>query len=691
MSTLKEPRISPVYYLGRNPQLIDRIAERLSDRGVQILGFDDLTELAVAITPLRCPVLLLEIEMVPANQTLSSLVRYLEMLFRAKPSLVCIAPTEDPRQRLAALRARAVAYFTPPLELGQVAEKLAQISGAPSKTRYCVLVVDDDPNEALEAERILVQDNMQIRRVEDPMSVLDALADFKPDLIVMDLYLPDVSGIELTTIIREHEAYFGIPIVFVSGEVIAEKQAGALSVGDDRFVAKPLEARTLVTAAHTCIERSQRHWHQTETATNTDRTTGFYNRAYFIKRLESTFSEHTEESARIAVLLIEVDHLEALIERIGQASADRLIGDLGGRLQQGLPKGDLIARYEAARFAVIAARDDPNAFTEASQQLVEAIRKISFEPATQGIDISISISIGIGLMRPPPDDALTLISRAETACAAAIKAGGGCVKVHEPFVPRTRQVDEKTQLTDLLEKALANDSFQLTYQPILNLRQQNDAQYETLLRLRSPDGELIPPRDFLPTAEHSRLIASIDRWVMTHSCAVLQDENQQGNRLRFFIHHSAATMAADDWVDWMRRQIIDHDLVHLRPVLQLRLTDIAEHRELMQQRLQQLQKLGMEICVTDFEESPEALGIVKDLPVSIIKLAPKSVSDLGAKKLKQLTLQLHAMNRQVIAPGIENPQTIGDVWSAGIDFIQGNFIQSPQQTLSFDFSESLLA
>lgn len=80
---------------------------------------------------------------------------------------------------------------------------------------------------------------------------------------------------------------------------------------------------------------------------------------------------------------------------------------------------------------------------------------------------------------------------------------------------------------------------------------------------------------------------------------------------------------------------------------------------------------------------------LEDLPVSIIKLAPKPVSGLRTK-LKALAQQLQGFNYQVIAPGIENPQTIGDVWSCGIDLIQGNFIQSPQETLDFDFSESLL-
>ena len=85
-----------------------------------------------------------------------------------------------------------------------------------------------------------------------------------------------------------------------------------------------------------------------------------------------------------------------------------------------------------------------------------------------------------------------------------------------------------------------------------------------------------------------------------------------------------------------------------------------------------------------------SVKILEKLPVSIIKLAPKAATDLRTKKLKVLAHQLHAFNCQVIAPGIENPQTIGDVWNSGIDFIQGNFIQSPQETLDFDFSESLL-
>ncbi|MFI0459992.1 MAG: PleD family two-component system response regulator, partial [Candidatus Thiodiazotropha endolucinida] len=168
-----------------------------------------------------------------------------------------IADNPDLKTRLSAMRVDASVYWVKPVDPYLAAKRIRELSSTYSHTTYRVLIVEDDPAQADFADAILSKANFDCRCVTDPLQVMDVLQDFKPDLILMDLYMPEASGTELTTVIREDNEFLDVPIVFLSGEQDLDKQLSALSFGGEDFLSKPIAPKHLITTVTNRIRRAR--------------------------------------------------------------------------------------------------------------------------------------------------------------------------------------------------------------------------------------------------------------------------------------------------------------------------------------------------------------------------------------------------------------------------------------------------
>ena len=144
-----------------------------------------------------------------------------------------------------------------PVDPEALSGRLLALCGAAEGAPYRVLVVDDQEVAALFATRVLEKAGMQVRALADALTLLEALAEFRPDLILMDLHMPGADGLELTQIIRQQEGFLTTPVVFLSGEVDPNRQMDALRVGGDDFLAKPVAVDRLVDTVRRRIEAAR--------------------------------------------------------------------------------------------------------------------------------------------------------------------------------------------------------------------------------------------------------------------------------------------------------------------------------------------------------------------------------------------------------------------------------------------------
>ncbi|MGA7980024.1 MAG: EAL domain-containing protein [Chromatiaceae bacterium] len=671
-------------YLGKDPGIPEELAPLLAQQGLQLECFSSELDLITSRTDLGpCAVLVVDLHAGSTEGALVEFVDRLKLRFGSSPKLVCIAQASDIGVRLQALRAGVKAVFPVPVVAAELADKLAELAGIGSPERYRVLIVDDEPVPALFAARVLEKAGMDTMTVGDPLQVLDALGVFRPDLLLMDLYMPKASGAELTTLIRENDAFFDTPIIFVSGEKDAEKQVVALSVGGDEFLSKPVDPTRLVRIVRHRIRSARNTRSKLGSATVRDDVTGLFNRRHCLRRLDRWITEEGGHGPGEGVLFIELDGGARVQAEMGITAIDPMARQVAQVLREQTGSDDVVARFGDHSFVLIVKRPDRETLLSLAEQLRATV---SVDPVDlNGRRAPLTVSIGVGLFDPPADDALTMISRAEKACATASAAGGDRVETWVSAVPVTTGAHRDNRLVTLIGQSLRSKGFELFYQPMLALRRRHAERYETFLRLRAPDGEYIPPFDFIPVAQRHGMIAQIDRWVMIRALEVLADRRREHRIPMLFVHQTMASAEDADWVLWLRDQIRDRDLIKARPILQFHLRDVVDHLDLAQSRFEQLRRLYLTICVTHFEDDPAAFEAVERLRIPMVKLSFDMVSGADIGPLTHAIGRLHGMDSTVIAGGIEDAQTVGRVWSCGADLIQGNFIQPPVEDLSFDF------
>lgn len=721
----QEPQVPPdarektLYYLGIDPTLPRRLQQSLGGTPFVVKGFAKASDMLWASTQRPADVVLLDPARLPEDLPAAELLNRMEKRSGVRPVMFCVAPTADIKARVKALREGAAAFFSIPVNIEDVAAKLREMAVADDVDPYRVMIVDDHDMHSKIMTRFLDSAGMQTVTVKDPLAVISTLESFRPDLLLMDLYMPEIRGDELASLIRDSRKYNDIPIVFVSGDMDADRQIQALSVGGDEFLAKPVERARLIATVKHRIKRARAIRGSSTGSNAASSAPPVAAPAYpqrFLSRLERTISDDRLPQQGRGLFYVGVVALGREVDTTDTVIADAIRASVGHLLRDRLGPWDFAERLGAFEYAMYANRANDVALTESAEGLLNALNHHAVEIGDQSF--SIQASIGVSFIHPPVDDALALISRARAACTKVAAEGGGRVESmisavaqsDEPAVPTPMLPPETTgqatagqapkdepasadaapqhdaKLSKLVKDALNDDGFLLLFQPVLPLRKHRSPRHEVLLRLKTNEGELIPPLDFIPTAEEAGVMEEIDRWVMRAAFETLQEQKRRGRKLRFFIHQSADSLRSKEWIPWLREQIVRRELVKVRPVLQFRCQDVLENVEIASAQFRILARLGIPVCIVNVTGDPDQMALFNRLPVRIAKLAVSLIANTETNELTQLVDDLHQREARVIATGIENPQTVGRVWNCGFDYIQGNFVQFPVADPDFDAS-----
>lgn len=264
--------------------------------------------------------------------------------------MIVVGSAGDFHSRLQAVRAGSAAFFGKPVNVPLLLDKLdALINNAYVVEPFRVLVVDDSDTMIRFLKRTLTQAGMAVHFEMMPDRVLNAIGEFNPDLILMDMYMPQCDGQELSRMIRQYETYTSIPIVFLSSETDIKKQLAAMQIGADDFLTKPIDPDHLVTSVAT---RVQRHRILSSYMVQ-DSLTGLLNHTKLKQRLDQTLQKALRSKIPMAFAMVDIDFFKRVNDGYGHPMGDRVIKSLSRLLQKRLRKTDSIGRYGGEEFAII--------------------------------------------------------------------------------------------------------------------------------------------------------------------------------------------------------------------------------------------------------------------------------------------------------------------------------------------------
>lgn len=325
----------------------------------------------------------------PGGVNGTDVVANLQREMRAPPPVVFVSSRRDFEPRLRAVQAGGEAYFTKPVKAIELVEVLDSLTLGQEPEPFRVLVVDDEPEVAAYHSFILEQVGMTTRLLHEPSCILDVLAEFKPDLVLMDMYMPTCTGRDLSRLIRQVPEFISLPIVFLSSETNKVKQVSALRVGAEGFLTKPIQPEDLISAVAIRAERMR----TLRSLMVRDSLTGLFNHTFMSQFLDTALAGAKREGGKLCFAMIDVDHFKSVNDTHGHPAGDQVLVALARLLQQRLRHSDMVGRYGGEEFAVIL----QDVGVEEAKVIIDNLRtdfaKVRFSAGDR--DFSCSFSAGI--------------------------------------------------------------------------------------------------------------------------------------------------------------------------------------------------------------------------------------------------------------------------------------------------------
>lgn len=319
-------------------------------------------------------------------------------------------------QRLGAARVGARAYMLKPIDMADLVSALDEVTQRIEQEPFRVLIIDDDESIALHTELVLHGSGMETKVLTNPLGVLDALDEFSPELILLDLYMPESNGSDVASVIRHRHEYAGIPIVFLSGEADKDKQLSAMELGGDDFLTKPIRPSHLISSVRIRASR----FRKLRSFMVRDSMTGLYNHTTTKQLMETEISRAKRSGSKLSLASLDIDHFKNVNDTYGHAVGDRVIKTLARLMRQRLRSVDVIGRMGGEEFSAIL----PETSVDEAVKLFDEIRKAFSEIVFHADNASFTVTISTGIAEFPCFDSATLLSDAADKALYAVKHGG---------------------------------------------------------------------------------------------------------------------------------------------------------------------------------------------------------------------------------------------------------------------------
>ncbi len=392
------------------------LTEQIAYFGYQVRRFADLSGFKEAIAATPPAAVIMDIMLPEGSLAGIDSIAELQHHRELPVPVIFLSARGDLTTRLKAFHAGGYAYFTKPVEISDLIDKLDTLTTIQPPEPYRVLMVEDDPLLASHYTLILRQAGIITSIVSSPAQVIQSMIELRPDLVLMDVYMPECSGAELAAVIRQQEAYVGTAIVFLSSETNLNKQLEAMRWGADDFLTKPIQPGHLIASLTTRMQRAR----SLRSFMVNDSLTGLLNHGRIKERLGTEIARTRRHKNTLAFALIDIDYFKSVNDTYGHLVGDRVIKSLARLLRQRLRQSDIIGRYGGEEFAAILPGTDGHAALKLMDEIRASFAKLS--QRSNGHEFAVSFSAGISVC-PPCENPDTVTDTADTALYAAKRQG----------------------------------------------------------------------------------------------------------------------------------------------------------------------------------------------------------------------------------------------------------------------------
>lgn len=319
-------------------------------------------------------------------------------------------------ERVAAFRCGARAFLVAPFDAADLVDAVDRCIPGGQGEALRVLAIDDDEAMLSLYTYVLGAAGMEVRTESDPADALEAVAAFKPDLLVIDRKMPTYSGIEVAAAIRQQSSHTSLPVVFLSRETAAAARLESMTMGGDDYLTKPIDMDDLIGLVKARGARAR----EIKSLIVRDSMTGLHNHASFMTDLDHSLAMTARYGQPLSVAIIDIDFFKKVNDTWGHQAGDAVLQSLSRLLRQRLRRSDLAGRLGGEEFAVLLPGTDGSQAKPVIEGLLALFREVSHH--TEAGSFSVTFSAGVASY-PACKDVASLMRAADAALYQA-KGGG---------------------------------------------------------------------------------------------------------------------------------------------------------------------------------------------------------------------------------------------------------------------------
>jgi diguanylate cyclase (GGDEF)-like protein len=448
-------------------------------------------------------------------------------------------------------------------------------------------------------------------------------------------------------------------------------------LNDGRYIA--ISERKLANGGRVCtyadVTKEQVGEQRLKYMADHDALTDLAHRTVLAERIEQA-SARVRKGQLIAVLFIDLDNFKYINDTYGHVTGDALLKKVAGRLRTGIRQTETIARFGGDEFAMLMTDfTDPLTVEMVAYRIKELM---SAAISVDGRDMRVGASIGIAMMPESLATAGELLRRADVALYQAKAECRGSHKFFEPKMDRRVQI--KRELEQDLREALADQAFELHYQPIIRLANNEVIGFEALIRWHHPLRGMISPSDFIPIAEESGLIGPIGDWVLHRACS---EAINWPPHLKISVNFSRAQFNSLDVQSRLEAILAETGLPANRLELEITETMVMADVEKAYALLTEIRALGIEIAMDDFGKGNSSLSCLRSCPFDRLKIDRSFIEDLTtsleARSILATIVSLATtLGMRTTAEGVETAEQYEIVKAEGCGEMQGYYFSRPR-------------
>jgi len=589
-----------------------------------------------------------------------------------------------------------------------------------------LLIVDDTLNNLRLLSNSLIAEGYKVRGVTNGQMAITAAKTIPPDLILLDIKMPDMDGYEVCKHLKSDVQTKDIPVIFLSALDDVIDKVKAFEVGGIDYITKPFhlqeviarienqlaltQAKAEITKLNSELEhrvqvRTEQLQNMNKELINTnqkleseiaerqkiqqkllhmashDALTGLPNRVWFMDCLIQALERFkSDPHYKFAILFMDCDRFKMVNDSLGHFVGDHVLISVARRLQSCLRSSEVLARFGGDEFAIMI--DNIQEVNIAINLAKKIQNSLTWPFHWDQQEIFLNASIGIVFSTSEYKEPEQLLRDADIAMYSA----KGSHKSHQVFDAVMRQnTQKKFQIETDLRLAIENQELVLYYQPIISLKTGYISGFEALIRWQHPQQGFISPGAFIPIAEETGLIVPIGLWVLQEACIQFEYWQQQGwikPDVKMSVNLSVKQFNQSTLIEQIDRILVKTGFDSKNLKLEITESAIMDNPELATHALEKFKQRSIQLSIDDFGTGYSSLSYLHRFPIDTLKIDRSFISRMGeqgenAEIIEAIITLAHHLDITVTAEGVETASQLAQLSKMGCEEVQGYLISKP--------------